>query len=110
MRSVGGRKDCLDGFFHSISLVFMFLVVFSFNDSQLGLFPDFSSLFYLFLFFPPSLSLLNADGKGECFPPAYLNLWLSLTEKQSHLLQLPKPSNHQERGEEGAAEGRKSFV
>lgn len=108
MRSVGGRKDLLDVFFHSISLVFVFLVVFSFNDSQLGLLPDFSSLFYLFLFFFfPALSLLNADGKEECFPPAYLNLWLSLTEKQSHLLQLPKPSNHQGREEEGAAEGRK---
>lgn len=46
----------------------------------------------------------------ERFPPAYLNLWLTHTEKQSHLLQLPKPLNHQGRGEEGAAEGRKSFV
>lgn len=109
MRSVGGRKDLLDVFSHSISLGFMFLVVFSFNDLQLGILPDFSSLFYLLLFFS-SLFLLNADGKEECFPPAYLNLWLSLTEKQSHLLQLPKPSNHQGRGEEGAAEGRKSFV
>lgn len=45
-------------FFHSISLGFMFLVVFAFNDSQLGLFPDFSSLFYWYLvFFPLSLSI-----------------------------------------------------
>lgn len=106
MRSGRGRKDCLSVFFYSISLVFMFLVVFSFNNLQLGVFPDFSSLFPFVSFFS-ALSLLNTDGKGECFPPAYLNLWLSRTEKQSHLLQLPKPSNYQERGEEGAAEGRK---